>query len=57
MAPTVQAYERERMVKVKHLKYVGVLDLYRLNVITTIYIYLVTQLLKIYYKNFLMTKF
>ena len=43
------------MVKVKHLKYVGVLDLYRLNVIAAIYIYLVTQLLEISYKNFLMT--
>ena len=36
---------------------VGVLDLYRVSVIITMSIYLVTQLLEIYYKNFLMTDY
>ena len=45
------------MVNVKHPENVGVLALYRLNVTTTMSIYLVTQLLEIYYKNFLITSF
>ena len=57
VAPTVQNHERDPMVKVKHPENVGVLVLYRLNVTTTMSIYLVTQLLEIYNKNFLITSF
>ena len=57
MAPTVQNHERDPMVKVKHPENVGVLVLYRLNSIFIASIYLVTQLLEINYKNFLMTDF
>ena len=45
------------MVKVKNLENVEPPDLYRLNIISTASIYLVTQLLKIDHKNFLMTDF
>ena len=45
------------MIKVKHPENVGVLDLYRLNSIFIASIYLVTQLLEINYKNFLMINF
>ena len=57
MAPTVQKYKWKPLIKVKHLENVGVLDLYRLNVITAISIYLVTQLLKISNKNILLISF
>ena len=43
MAPTVQKYKCEPLIKVKHLENVGVLDLYRVGVIITIFIYLVTH--------------
>ena len=57
LALMVRNHKCEPLIKVKHLKNVGVLDLYRLNVITTMSIYLVTQLLEIYYKNILITEF
>ena len=49
--PIVQNYEREPMVKVKHVENVGPPDLYRLKVIPGVSIYLVTQLLENVDKN------
>lgn len=57
MAPTVQNYEREPMVKVKHVENVGPPDLYRLKVIPGVSIYLVTQLFEKVDKNFWITSF
>ena len=45
------------MVKAKNFENVEPPNLYRLNIIPTASIYLVTQLLEIYYKNILMTSF
>jgi hypothetical protein len=57
VAPRVQNREYAPLIRVKHLENVGVLDLYRLNIIPGASIYFVTQLLIINNKNILLTNF